>query len=1042
VATVPKFPDELRGKRRLELVTIRQSYGEQAADLGQALAKNVKGEVRFDPASRSLYAADLSIYRQVPVGVVIPRDADDVIATVAACREHQVPILGRGCGTSLAGQCCNVAVVIDFSKYMHEIREIDLHNRTAWVEPGVICDQLRHGANKFSLTFAPDPATHQYCTLGGMIGNNSCGVHSVMGGKTVDNVEELEILTYDGLHTWVGKTDRAEFQQIVRAGGRKAEIYSRLRELRDGYADEVRRRYPKIPRRVSGYNLDELLPENNFHVARSLVGSESTLALVLSARVRLMHNPPKRALLVVGYPDLGTAGDHVPEILRFHPIGLEGFHKHVLENMHRKGKHMPAAARLPKGEIWLLIEFGGETQKEANAQAEAVVKRLRKLPGNRETQIFEKEEDQDAIWHARESGVGASRVPNEEDAWPSWEDTAVPPEKLGDYLREFSDLVTNKFNYKWTVFGHFGQGCIHTRITFDLKSREGVAKFRRFMEEGADLVVRYGGSLSGEHGDGQAKGELLPKMFGPKLIQAFREFKSTWDPDWRMNPGKLIDANRLDEDIRVGPDYKPRPVFTHFRFPEDKGSFALATERCFGVGKCRSLEGDTMCPSFRATREEKHSTRGRAHLLFEMLRGDSIMEGWRDQGVKDALDLCLGCKGCKGDCPVSVDLATYKAEFLSHYWQGRVRPRQAYAFGLIDVWARAASRAPGLVNLVTQTPGLADLAKAAAAMPAQRKIPAFAPQSFQQWFRKRRPSNGGAGRRVMLWPDTFTNYFHPDIAQAAVEVLENAGFEVHVPSQSVCCGRPLYDFGMLDRAKSYLQNVIRVLQREILWNVPVVVLEPSCASVFRDEMKNLIPDDPQAQRLSQRTFLLSEFLNKYAPNFSPPKFSRQPKALLHGHCHQKALMGAGAELEWLKKAGVEAELLDSGCCGMAGSFGFEREKYEVSRKCGEQVLLPRVREASPETLIVASGFSCQEQIAQLTDRHALHLAHVLQMAIRQTQENGAFAGYPERKILEQRDRAVRHSMMKAGAGLSGAVAAGAAAFWLTRKQTGNLRRSA
>jgi FAD/FMN-containing dehydrogenase/Fe-S oxidoreductase len=1042
VATVPRIEGTPRRKPQPKLVTIRQSYGEQAADLAQMLAKNVKGEVRFDPASRSLYAADLSIYRQVPVGVVIPRDADDVIATVAACREHEVPILGRGCGTSLAGQCCNVAVVIDFSKYMNELREIDLHNRTAWVEPGVICDQLRHAANKFALTFAPDPATHQYCTMGGMIGNNSCGVHSVMGGKTDDNVEELEILTYDGLRTWVKKTSAAEFQQIVRAGGRKGEIYSRLRELRDRYAEEVRRRYPKIPRRVSGYNLDELLPENSFHVARSLVGSESTLALVLSARVRLMHNPPKRALLVVGYPDLGTAGDHVPEILHFNPIGLEGFHKHVLENMHRKGKNMPAAARLPEGEIWLLIEFGGETQKEANAQAEAVVKRLRKLPGNRETTIFEKEEDQDAIWHARESGVGASRVPGEEDAWPSWEDTAVPPEKLGDYLREFSDLVTKKFNYKWTVFGHFGQGCIHSRITFDLKTREGVAQFRRFMEEGADLVVRYGGSLSGEHGDGQAKGELLPKMFGPELIQAFREFKSTWDPQWRMNPGKLIDANRLDEDIRVGPDYKPRPVLTHFKFPEDKGSFALATERCFGVGKCRSLEGDTMCPSFRATREEKHSTRGRAHLLFEMLRGDSIMEGWKDEGVKDALDLCLGCKGCKGDCPVSVDLATYKAEFLSHYWDGRVRPRHAYALGLVDVWARLASLAPGMVNLFTQAPGVGELAKAAAGMPMQRKIPAFAPQSFQQWFRKRRPPSGGAGRRVVLWPDTFTNYFHPDIAQAAVEVLESAGFQVHVPSQSVCCGRPLYDFGMLDRAKSYLQHVIRVLQREILWNVPVVVLEPSCASVFRDEMLNLIPEESQAQRLSHHTFLLSEFLSKYAPNFSPPKFNGQPKALLHGHCHQKALMGAESELEWLKKAGVEAELLDSGCCGMAGSFGFERDKYEVSRKCGEHALLPKVRGASPETLIVASGFSCQEQIAQLTDRRALHLAHVLQMAVRQTQEHRTLARYPECMIFEHRQQAVRQSMMKAGAGLGGVIAAASAAVWLTRGRTNNLHRAA
>ena len=786
MATLPRTPQRRRDSKS-QLIVIQRQHGDRAAQLAQSLSQSLQGEVRFDAASRALYATDLSIYRHVPIGVVIPRDADDVIATVAACREHDVPILGRGCGTSLAGQCCNVAAVIDFSKYMNAIREIDPHNRAAWVEPGVICDELRRAANQHQLTLAPDPATHAYCTLGGMIGNNSCGVHSMMGGKTVDNVEELEVLTYGGLRLRVGKPTAQQFEQIVRQGGRLGEIYSQLRGLRDRYGEEVRREYPQIPRRVSGYNLDQLLTENGFHVARSLVGSESTLALLLSAKLRLVHNPAKRALVVIGYPDLGTAGDHVPEILRFHPIGLEGFHKHVIDNMRAKGKKVPVA-ELPQGDMWLLVEFGGETQEEANAQAEAVITGLRKLPGNQESRLIEKDEDQKALWHARESGVGASRVPGRENAWPSWEDTAVHPEKLGNYLRDFSDLVTKKFNYRWTVFGHFGQGCIHTRITFDLKTKEGVAKFRDFMEAGADLVVRYGGSLSGEHGTGQAKGELLPKMFGPELMQAFREFKSIWDPQWRMNPGKMIDAMPLDENIRVGPDYHPRTVFTHFQFPEDQGKLPLATERCFGVGKCRALEGETMCPSFRATREERHSTRGRARLLFEMLRGDSILDGWRDEGVKDALDLCLSCKGCKGDCPVSVDLATYKAEFLSHYWERRLRPRSAYAFGLIDLWARAASLAPGVINLITQTPVLNHVAKLMAGMPAERRMPVFAPVTFQQWFRRRSQQPHNGRRHVVIWPDTFTNRFHPDIAQAAVEVLERAGFAVSVPQQSVCCG--------------------------------------------------------------------------------------------------------------------------------------------------------------------------------------------------------------------------------------------------------------
>ncbi len=1028
MGSLPKIPRA--DKAKPELISIKKKYGSDAVDLAQTISRSIAGEVRFDPSSRALYATDLSIYRQVPIGVVIPRDADDVIATVAACRERGVPILGRGCATSLAGQCCNVAVVIDFSKYMNRIKEIDSHDHIAWVEPGVICDQLRDAANRYQLTLAPDPATHAYCTLGGMIGNNSCGVHSMMGGKTVDNVEKLEILTYDGLHAQIGNPDTQQFENVVRQGGKLGEIYSKLRALRDRYGDGVRRIYPQIPRRVSGYNLDQLLPENDFHVARSLVGSESTVALVLSARLRLVHNPAKRALVVIGYPDLGTAGDHVPEILRFHPIGLEGFHKHVIDNMRAKHKQVLAEDLLPSGQMWLLVEFGGETQKEANAQAEAVLERLRKLPGDQNSKIVENEKEQKALWHARESGVGASLVPGKENAWPSWEDTAVHPEKLGNYLRDFSDLVTKKFNYDWTVFGHFGQGCIHTRITFDLKTKDGVAKFRDFMEAGADLVVRYGGSLSGEHGTGQAKGELLPKMFGPELMQAFREFKSIWDPQWRMNPGKMIDANPLDDNIRVGPDYHPRPVFTHFKFPEDQGTLSLATERCFGVGKCRSLEGETMCPSFRATREEKHSTRGRAHLLFEMLRGDSILDGWRDEGLKSALDLCLSCKGCKGDCPVSVDLATYKAEFLSHYWEGRFRPRSAYALGLIDVWARVASVAPGMVNLFIQTPGVNRLAKLLAGMPRQRLIPAFAPMTFQQWFRRRPRFRQAGDRRVVIWPDTFTNHFHPDIARAAVEVLESAGFEVDVPKQVVCCGRPLYDFGMLDRAKRYLQNGIAILD-EMGSDIPVVVLEPSCASVFRDELTNLLAEDGKARNLSQRTFLLGEFLNKFAPNFSPPQLSPPRKALVHGHCHQKAIMGKNGDAEWLKRMGIDAEVLDSGCCGMAGSFGFEKEKYEVSVKCGELALLPRVRDAEQQDLIVADGFSCQEQIAQLTDRHALHLAQVFQMAMKPQMGDEQ---YPETTYVRNRQSALNASMRRAGVALAGVAALGVA-LWATHRRS-------
>lgn len=1021
------------------LVTISPSarvstddWSKEAHALESELKKKIAGEVRFDIGSRALYASDLSIYRQVPIGVVIPREMEDVFATVEACRKRDVPILGRGCGTSLSGQTCNVAVVIDFSKYLNRLVELDPYRRYARVQPGIICDQLRDAAERFHLTFGPDPATHKYCTLGGMLGNNSCGAHSVMAGKTVENVEEMEILTYEGVHMTVGRTPEFELARHIRGGGKVGGIYKKLKKLSDHYGNEVRKRYPRIPRRVSGYNLDELLPENGFHVARALVGSESTCALILSAKLKLVPSPAKRALLVIGYPDMFTAADHAADLRELNPIALEAFQKHVIENMKRKEKIVGRIDLLPKGDTWVLIEFGGETQAEATAEAEhAKAKVERSLRGHLEMKVFSDEEQQEAIWKTREDGVGASRVPGEEDAWPSWEDTAVAPEKLGDYLRDFYKLV-GKHGYKMTIFGHFGDGCMHTRLTFNLKTAAGVQNFRRFMEEAADLVVSYGGSLSGEHGDGQAKGELLPKMFGPDLMQAFREFKSIWDPHWRMNPGKVVDADPLDSNLRAGPDYRPQPVFTHFKFPEDHGSFAEATERCFGVGKCRSLDSGTMCPSFRVTREEMHTTRGRTRLLFEMLRGDSIQQGWQDEHVKEALDLCLSCKGCKGDCPVSVDMATYKAEFLSHYYEHKSRPRSAYALGLINEWAGLASFMPGAFNIITQTPALAEIAKQAAGISPHRTLPPIAPVTFRSWFQKRKRKAGNGEAKVILWADTFNNYFHPDIAQAAVEVLEAAGFQVSVPEKPLCCGRPLFDFGMLDRAKQYLANILSAMREELSAGVPVVVLEPSCAAVFRDELCGLLPADEDAARLRSQTFLLSEFLQKRAADFNIPKLQR--RATVHGHCHHKAIMQMDDEVALLKRLDLDFKLLDDGCCGMAGSFGFEEEKYEVSVGCAQHGLLPAIEKTEADAFVIANGFSCQEQIRQLTNREALHVAQVIQFALRNGE--GLNGGPPEQSMIERRQQEVRASMLKtSGALVSAAIAAGALWYATKRKET-------
>jgi FAD/FMN-containing dehydrogenase/Fe-S oxidoreductase len=1036
-----------------ELAQASKSAQVDAAGLTEALRREIRGEVRFDRGTRALYSTDGSNYRQVPIGVVLPRDAEDVLAMVALCREFGAPLLCRGAGTSLAGQCSNVAVVIDFSKYMARILEIDPTRRIARVQPGVVLDHLRVAAEKHHLTFAPDPATHDRCTLGGMIGNNSCGVHSVMAGKTDDNIEALEILTYDGAHMKVGATSSAELERICAAGGRRGEIYTKLQAIASAYADLVRQRFPNIPRRVSGYNLNFLLPENGFHVARALVGSEGTCVTILEATCRLVESPPERVLLIVAYPDIYQCADHVPEIMEHKPIGLEGFDDLLVGYTRKKGINSGGLALLPEGAGWLMVEFGASTKREAESQARGLMEALGRSADPPAMRLHTDPQQAKRVWEVRESSLGVTaHVPGEPPYWEGWEDAAVAPEKLGGYLRDLRKLMA-AFGYKGSFYGHFGHGCVHNRINFDLQSKEGIAKFRKFMEEAADLVVSYGGSLSGEHGDGQGRGELLPKMFGPELVEAFREFKSAWDPEWKMNPGKLIEPYKLDENLRLGATYSPWEPKTNFQFVADHGSLAQATLRCVGVGKCRREEGGLMCPSYRATHEEEDSTRGRAHLLWEMTQGEVIRDGWRSEEVKRSLDLCLSCKGCKSDCPVGVDVATYKSEFLSHYYEGRARPRSAHAFGHIDLWAQVASHVPGLVNLTTQLPLLRDLSKLVAGIPKQRTIPAFAPQTFKTWFERRsfarmtsRLANKiGKGTAsavpysaentralapedaspVLLWPDTFTNYFQPAIAKAAVDVLEAAGFQVVVPKANLCCGRPLYDYGMLDRAQALLLQILDELSPAIEAGIPIVGLEPSCVAVFRDELVNLFPHDERAQALSRQTFLLSEFLETSAQKFPPHRLDR--KALLHGHCHHKSLMKMTAEEAVLRRLGIDFQSPAPGCCGMAGSFGFEDDKYDISIVIGELELLPAVRQAPADWLIIADGFSCREQIAQCTPRRALHLAEVLQMALHGERAPQVLP-YPESARTRQREAEVLQSMKRAGLGLA-ALAAGGALLW-------------
>ncbi len=951
--------------------------------LRRDLEEVVRGEVRFDAGSRAIYSHDSSNYRQAPIGVVVPRSLDDVVEAVRVCHRHGVPVLNRGCATSLSGETTNVAVVIDHSKYLREIVEVDADGGYAWVQPGVIRDQLSDQTEAdHHLTFAPDTSTHQYATFGGMIGNNSCGIHSIMAGRTSDNVYELDIVTYDGVRMRVGQTSDEELERTIAEGGRRGELYRAMRDLRDRYADQIRERYPDIPRRVSGYNLDELLPERGFNVARALVGSESTLATVLQAKVRLVYSPPHRSLLVLGYPKIFNAADHAMEVLEYGPTGLEGLDMRLVEDMRKQGTEMEGIEELPEGEGWLLVEFGGDSTEEADERARECMSRLEKDSDSPAMKLIDDVEAEQTIWEVRENGLGATAyIPMDRDHWPGWEDAAVQPAELGDYLRGFERLL-QKYDYRGALYGHFGDGCVHTRINYDLRTAGGLRDWRNFLDEAADLVLEHGGSLSGEHGDGQARAELLPKMFGEELVGAFREFKQIWDPDNRMNPHKVVDPYPIVSNLKLGAGYRPAEPKTHFAYPEDGGSFGHAALRCVGAGKCRDTDQGTMCPSYMVTKDEKHTTRGRSRILYEMLEGDTISDGFRSDEVHDALDLCLSCKGCKGDCPVSVDMATYKAEFLSKYFKRRLRPREAYSMGLIMFHARLGARMPRFANFMTSAPVIHRLVKRLGGISPKREMPPFAHQTFKDWFAARGAVNP-QGDPVVLFPDTFNNFFHPETLKACAEVIEAAGFRVVVPEKELCCGRPLYDYGMLDLAKVFWRRMLPALEPYIREGVPVVGAEPSCVASFRDELVGLMPHDEDAKRLSLQTLTLSEFLERHAGYWTMPKLLR--KAIVHGHCHQEATVGMSAEQKVYERMGLDYEVLDSGCCGLAGSFGFEKEHHEISLAIGEHKLMPMVRDASEDTLVIADGFSCKTQVEQMTERRPLHTAQVIKMAI----EHGA-----------------------------------------------------
>ncbi|MFD2008637.1 FAD-binding and (Fe-S)-binding domain-containing protein [Streptomyces narbonensis] len=909
------------------------THEDHAPALAAELRAAVAGDVDFSVTARALTTMDASNYRRVPVGTVAPRDADDVAAALEVCRAHgTTPVVARGGGTSIGGQATGTGVVLDLTRHMGGIVSLDPESRTAVVRPGLVLDRLREAARPYGLTFGPDPSTHGRCTLGGMIGNNACGAHSVAWGTTADNVSSLDVVTYRGARLTLGRDG-----QGAPPG---------LRELVDRHLALLRTGYPAgLPRRISGYALDALLPERGTDVVRSFCGSEGTLGVVTEAMVRLVPLPADPVLVVLGYADESAAAEAAAGLLPYKPLTVEG----MAADLVRGG-----TAALPRGGAWLFVEMDGA------GPAAGLVRAADAL----DAAVVSDPAGQRALWRIREDAAGtATRMPDGAEAWPGWEDCAVPPARLGAYLREFRSLL-GEFGLRGTPYGHFGDGCVHVRIDFDLWTGKGVRDFRRFSEAVADLVVAHGGSLSGEHGDGQARAELLPRMYGDELVGLFGAVKGVWDPDGGLNPGMLVHPRRLDEGLR----FEGLPLV----------GLGREAARCVGVAKCRT-EGPSsgpsvMCPSYRATGEERHSTRGRARLLHEMALGEVVTDGWRSEEVREALDLCLSCKGCRSDCPVGVDMAAYKAEFLDRHYAGPLgllrRPRSHWTMGGLPRWLDLFGRG---VNTATRLPFAARLA----GVTPERALPRVAGRTFVSWFGER-----GSGRpsALTLWPDTFTNHLAPEVGRAAVRVLEDAGLGVSLPPGRVCCGLTYVSTGRLGAARKVMRRTLDVVGGV---EGPLVVLEPSCAAALRTDLPELLPDDPRAARLAASVLTFAEALETLAPDWAPPRLDRPVTG--QTHCHQHAVLGDAADRRLRARAGLTGEPA-GGCCGLAGNFGFEPGHYEVSVACAEDQLLPALRAAPDGTTLLADGFSCRTQIADLAGARARHLAEVLAEGLEEGRE--------------------------------------------------------
>ena len=926
----------------------------------------IAGEVSSALATRALHASDASNYRVLPSLVVAPTNVADVSATLAICHEAGVAVTMRGAGTSVAGNACGAGVLVDTSRYLTRVLAFDPAARTATVEPGIVLDDLNRLAAKHGLRVGPDPSTHNRCTVGGMVGNNACGSRSVRWGTTADNVLGLRVALVDGTTIDIGPgwPDPVAGSPVAPAAAR---IEGGLRSLVSDHSEMLRRELAPWSRRVSGYALDWLLPERGFDVAKALVGTEGTCAVVVSATLRLVEVPGARQLVVLGFPDEAAAAEAVPALLDEHPSTVEGVTAELLRVTDNGG----VSDLLPRGRAWLLVEATGKSGPDADAHARRLVAAIGRRPGATDVRILGSEAEQGLLWRMREEGAGrATRLQDGSAAWPGFEDAAVPPDRLADYLVAFRALL-DEHRLQGTVYGHFGEGCIHVRVGFGFDRPGGVDRLTSFMGQAANLVAIYGGSLSGEHGDGRARSELLGRMFSPAMLGAFRQFKSIWDPAGTLNPGIIVQPEPIDRNL--WPTAPTRiSLEPRLAFAADGGDFRAAVQRCVGIGKCVSHSPALMCPSFQATGNERDSTRGRARLLQAMISGDLAGSGWRSKEVRDALDLCLACKACTSECPTGVDMASYKSEFLAHHYQGRLRPRSHYSLGWLPLWLRLTRRVPRLVNLFVSSPLTGRLFSLLGGIAPEQPIPRLPSSTFVRGYRA--PSTRSAARRgrVILWPDTFNNYLTPDVAHAGARVLEAAGYDVVLPQGRVCCGLTWITTGQLGMAKRVVRKALDV--EGLDGDEPIVVLEPSCATALRSDLPELLPEDPRAHALARRITTLAELLDGIGFETTP---EHPVAALVQPHCHQQAVLGLASDRRVMERNGITVEEMVVGCCGLAGNFGAERGHENVSRAVAALALLPALDRASPETVVMADGFSCRTQIRSLTGRRGLHLAEVL-----------------------------------------------------------------